>query len=184
LIGERFLGDAEAVHGHLRRICFKTGPPGRVGAELEWLVARREDPRTAMTKRSPRNRELRPVSPYAVPLVERTESMSGTPLTRTGVSPAATTSGGSDGRPRPDRDRSANISAGLSRPATGPRTHSWRTALRPEGGAGLLSCGSNRCFRSPPGGGGCGSETGRARGLAALSTPQPRARRNLSTPFF
>jgi glutamate--cysteine ligase len=48
LIGERLLGDAEAVHAYLRRICFKTGPPGRVGAELEWLVARREDPRSVV----------------------------------------------------------------------------------------------------------------------------------------
>lgn len=44
MTGERLLADAEAVHGYLRRICFKTGPPGRVGAELEWLVARRDDP--------------------------------------------------------------------------------------------------------------------------------------------
>lgn len=26
------------VHDHVRGICFKTGPPGTVGAELEWLV--------------------------------------------------------------------------------------------------------------------------------------------------
>ena len=33
--------DAEAqVHG----ICFKTGPPERVGVELEWLVRDRRDP--------------------------------------------------------------------------------------------------------------------------------------------
>lgn len=32
------------MHGYVQRICFKTGPPGRVGAELDWLVARREDP--------------------------------------------------------------------------------------------------------------------------------------------
>ena len=38
--------DAESVHGYLRRICFKTGPPGRVGAELEWLVARAGDPQS------------------------------------------------------------------------------------------------------------------------------------------
>lgn len=42
------LRDADAVHGYLRRICFKTGPPGRVGAELEWLVARRDDPRSVV----------------------------------------------------------------------------------------------------------------------------------------
>ncbi|MFZ1527481.1 MAG: ergothioneine biosynthesis glutamate--cysteine ligase EgtA [Ferruginibacter sp.] len=39
------LADTEAAHGYLRRICFKTGPPGLVGAELEWVVARRDDPR-------------------------------------------------------------------------------------------------------------------------------------------
>lgn len=38
------LHDAEQVHGYVRRVCFKTGPPGRVGAELEWLVAPRDDP--------------------------------------------------------------------------------------------------------------------------------------------
>jgi glutamate--cysteine ligase len=40
--GARFTeADAEAqVHG----ICFKTGPPGRVGVELEWLVRDRRDP--------------------------------------------------------------------------------------------------------------------------------------------
>lgn len=41
----RRLADAEAVHGYLRRICFKTGPPVRVGAELEWITARRHDHR-------------------------------------------------------------------------------------------------------------------------------------------
>src|ERR1700727_2734682 len=40
--GARFTeADAEAqVHG----ICFKTGPPERVGVELEWLVRDRHDP--------------------------------------------------------------------------------------------------------------------------------------------
>ncbi|HLX48691.1 MAG TPA: ergothioneine biosynthesis glutamate--cysteine ligase EgtA [Streptosporangiaceae bacterium] len=33
--------DAEA---HIHGICFKTGPPGRVGVELEWLVSDRRDP--------------------------------------------------------------------------------------------------------------------------------------------
>lgn len=33
--------DAEA---HVHGICFKTGPPGRVGVELEWLVRDRRDP--------------------------------------------------------------------------------------------------------------------------------------------
>lgn len=38
------LEDADAVHGYVSRVCFKTGPPGRVGAELEWLTAPRDDP--------------------------------------------------------------------------------------------------------------------------------------------
>ena len=38
--------DAEA---HIRGICFKTGPPGKVGVELEWLVRDRDDPSAAVT---------------------------------------------------------------------------------------------------------------------------------------
>jgi glutamate--cysteine ligase len=38
--------DAEA---HARGICFKTGPPGRVGVELEWLVRDRDDPAAPVT---------------------------------------------------------------------------------------------------------------------------------------
>lgn len=49
MTGERPLADVQAVHGYLRRICFKTGPPGRVGAELAWLVARRDDPRALVS---------------------------------------------------------------------------------------------------------------------------------------
>ena len=33
------LRDCAAVQGFVERVCFKTGPPGLVGAELEWLVA-------------------------------------------------------------------------------------------------------------------------------------------------
>ena len=33
--------DAEA---HVHGICFKTGPPGQVGVELEWLVSDQRDP--------------------------------------------------------------------------------------------------------------------------------------------
>jgi glutamate--cysteine ligase len=40
----RPLHDAADVHGYVRRICFKTGPPTLVGAELEWMVARTDDP--------------------------------------------------------------------------------------------------------------------------------------------
>lgn len=38
--------DVDSVHGYVGRICFKTGPPGRVGAELEWLVGSTSDPLT------------------------------------------------------------------------------------------------------------------------------------------
>lgn len=38
------LADCAAVHGYVERVCFKTGPPHLVGAELEWLVADRSDP--------------------------------------------------------------------------------------------------------------------------------------------
>ena len=38
------LRDCDAVQGFVRRVCFKTGPPGLVGTELEWIVARDDDP--------------------------------------------------------------------------------------------------------------------------------------------
>ena len=38
------LVDCAAVQGFVRRVCFKTGPPGLVGTELEWLVAFADDP--------------------------------------------------------------------------------------------------------------------------------------------
>ena len=38
------LRDCAAVQGFVERVCFKTGPPGLVGAELEWLVAVVDDP--------------------------------------------------------------------------------------------------------------------------------------------
>ena len=38
--------DAET---YIRGICFKTGPPGTVGVELEWLVRDRDDPAAAVT---------------------------------------------------------------------------------------------------------------------------------------
>ena len=34
--------------GVRRRVCFKTGPPGLVGTELEWLVAFADDPTRAV----------------------------------------------------------------------------------------------------------------------------------------
>lgn len=37
------LRSAADVHAHVGAVCFKTGPPGTVGAELEWLVADRSD---------------------------------------------------------------------------------------------------------------------------------------------
>lgn len=38
------LDDCAAVHGYVERVCFKTGPPSLVGAELEWLVGFEADP--------------------------------------------------------------------------------------------------------------------------------------------
>ena len=38
------LVDCAAVQGFVERVCFKTGPPGLVGTELEWLVAFADDP--------------------------------------------------------------------------------------------------------------------------------------------
>ena len=38
------LTDRAAVHGYVKRVCFKTGPPALVGAEVEWLVGYAEDP--------------------------------------------------------------------------------------------------------------------------------------------
>ncbi|AYY13218.1 ergothioneine biosynthesis glutamate--cysteine ligase EgtA [Actinobacteria bacterium YIM 96077] len=42
MVDSRALHDHAAVRGYVEQICFKTGPPRVVGAELEWLVA---DPR-------------------------------------------------------------------------------------------------------------------------------------------
>lgn len=38
------LRDCAAVRGYVERVCFKTGPPGLVGIELEWLVALADSP--------------------------------------------------------------------------------------------------------------------------------------------
>lgn len=42
------LRDCAAVQGFVERVCFKTGPPGLVGTELEWLVASEDDPTDAV----------------------------------------------------------------------------------------------------------------------------------------
>ena len=42
--GAVVLRDRESVRGYVERVCFKTGPPGLVGAELEWIVAPRGRP--------------------------------------------------------------------------------------------------------------------------------------------
>jgi glutamate--cysteine ligase len=42
------LRDCAAVQGFVERVCFKTGPPGLVGTELEWLVAFEADPTDAV----------------------------------------------------------------------------------------------------------------------------------------
>jgi glutamate--cysteine ligase len=38
------LTSVEDVHGFIKRVCFKTGPPGTVGIESEWFVVDRQDP--------------------------------------------------------------------------------------------------------------------------------------------
>lgn len=35
----------DSAEDHARGVCFKTGPPARIGVELEWLVQDRSDPR-------------------------------------------------------------------------------------------------------------------------------------------
>nr|WP_296073391.1 ergothioneine biosynthesis glutamate--cysteine ligase EgtA [uncultured Actinoplanes sp.] len=40
----RALRSQEEVEAHIRAICFKTGPPARVGAELEWTLHHRAAP--------------------------------------------------------------------------------------------------------------------------------------------
>ncbi len=39
----------EDVHDYINGVCFKTGPPGKVGAETEWLVTDPEDPTAPVT---------------------------------------------------------------------------------------------------------------------------------------
>ncbi len=52
------LHDCESVHGYVGRICFKTGPPTKVGAELELLLAG-ADPRQTVSLRRVRAALLR-----------------------------------------------------------------------------------------------------------------------------
>lgn len=40
----RRLSGVEDVHGFVKRVCFKTGPPGTVGIESEWFVVDPTDP--------------------------------------------------------------------------------------------------------------------------------------------
>jgi glutamate--cysteine ligase len=42
------LRDCAAVRGYVEKVCFKTGPPGLVGTELEWLVAFADAPSEAV----------------------------------------------------------------------------------------------------------------------------------------
>src|SRR5512143_906028 len=42
------LRDCAAVQGFVERVCFKAGPPGLVGTELEWLVAYEAAPTAAV----------------------------------------------------------------------------------------------------------------------------------------
>ncbi|GAA1756504.1 ergothioneine biosynthesis glutamate--cysteine ligase EgtA [Luedemannella helvata] len=42
------LSDVSDAEGHITRICFKTGPPSRVGVELEWTVHHPDAPATLL----------------------------------------------------------------------------------------------------------------------------------------
>jgi glutamate--cysteine ligase len=44
----RPLRDAEEVEAHIRAICFKTGPPALIGAELEWTLHHTAAPRAPL----------------------------------------------------------------------------------------------------------------------------------------
>ncbi|HCT78850.1 MAG TPA: ergothioneine biosynthesis glutamate--cysteine ligase EgtA [Micromonosporaceae bacterium] len=39
------IADREVAEGYVAKVCFKTGPPTRVGVELEWTVHHQADPR-------------------------------------------------------------------------------------------------------------------------------------------
>ncbi|MEV4415658.1 glutamate-cysteine ligase family protein [Catellatospora sp. NPDC049609] len=41
---EARIGDRAEAEGYVAKVCFKTGPPGRVGIELEWTTHHRDDP--------------------------------------------------------------------------------------------------------------------------------------------
>jgi glutamate--cysteine ligase len=73
-IGAAVIADRAAAERYVAKVCFKTGPPRRVGAEFEWTVHHRQDPArpldpaalvTALADHAPPT--LRPGSPH-VPL--------------------------------------------------------------------------------------------------------------------
>jgi glutamate--cysteine ligase len=43
-MSDRVIRDLAQAEGYISGICFKTGPPGRVGVELEWTVHHADDP--------------------------------------------------------------------------------------------------------------------------------------------
>jgi glutamate--cysteine ligase len=43
-MGATVVADRTAAEGYVAMVCFKTGPPRRLGAELEWTVHHRDDP--------------------------------------------------------------------------------------------------------------------------------------------
>src|SRR5690606_6298341 len=47
----RLLRSVDEALEHVHAICFKTGPPGRVGVELEWTVHHHTDPRRPLHAR-------------------------------------------------------------------------------------------------------------------------------------
>ncbi|MDT5028458.1 MAG: glutamate--cysteine ligase, partial [Micromonosporaceae bacterium] len=43
-MGATVVADRASAEGYVAMVCFKTGPPRRLGAELEWTVHHRDDP--------------------------------------------------------------------------------------------------------------------------------------------
>jgi len=58
----RVFHNEEEVEAHIRAICFKTGPPALLGAELEWTLHHRKDPQAPLEAGAVR-RALGPYTP-------------------------------------------------------------------------------------------------------------------------
>lgn len=65
LDADQELRTLEAVEGHIRAICFKTGPPELIGAELEWTVHHATEPQAPLHPAAVR-RVLGPHAPTTI----------------------------------------------------------------------------------------------------------------------